>query len=158
MELCHEVTLYLLGEETSMPAVSPGIVALGEAGAMLARRMAVTPKLNERVGVGVFQPGFAKMVEGGDSSLLRVGDDAVDSFLSVDVGFMLEVAGEGIADRLQNKAGYRDDKEQNYESSAAGEGVCRVSQSPAHAVAAGQSGSYPGAGPKEKEEKNGRTG
>ena len=36
---------------------------------------------------------------------LRVGDEAVDGLLSVDVGLMLEVAAEGVAGRLQNEAG-----------------------------------------------------
>ena len=66
--------------------------------------MVVGPELDEGVWAGVFQPGLAKSVEGGDGGLLRLCHNAVDGLLAVDVGFMLEVAAEGVADRRQHKA------------------------------------------------------
>src|SRR5579863_5366490 len=83
--------------------------------------MAILPELDEGAWVGVFKPGLAEVVEGGDGGLLRVGDEAVDGFLSVHVGLVLKVAAEAVVDRLQYKAGDGDGEQEHDEAGAAGE-------------------------------------
>ena len=73
------------------------------------------------LGVGVFEPGFAEGLEAGDGGLLRVGDEAVDGFLAVDVGLVLEVAAESVADGLEHEAGDGDGEDENHEAGAGGE-------------------------------------
>ena len=105
------------------------------------------------------------MVEGGDGGLLRVGNEAVDGLLSVDVGLVLEVAAEGVVDRLQQKAGDGNGEEEHDESGAAGERASSIrtagllpTQLPARAEAARQPGGKPGAGPVDEEQGDGRAG
>ena len=86
-----------------MPAVGPGIVVQREVGSGLHRGVVVGPELNEGAGVGVFKPCFAEGVEGGYGGLLRVGDNAVNGLLAVDVGFMLKVTADGVVYRSQHK-------------------------------------------------------
>ena len=61
------------------------------------------------------------MVESGDSGFLRIGDQAVDGLLSINVGFMLEVAAEGAACGLKNDTCHRKREEQHQKTLAAGE-------------------------------------
>lgn len=91
-----------------MPAVGPRVVLAGEVGAALRAGVVVEPKLDERAWIGIVEPGFAEVVEGGDGGFLRVGNDAVDGFLAVDIGLVLEVAAEGVGGRLEQKAGNGD--------------------------------------------------
>ena len=150
----------LLAEELAVAAVGPGIVVCGEVGAGLDGGVAVLPELDEGAGIGVFKPGFAEMVEGGDGGLLRVGDDAVNGFLPVDVGLMLEVAAEGVADRLQHEAGDGDGEQQHDEAGAGGERSCSSmpAELPARAEAAGEPGGESGAGPVDEEQREGIAG
>ena len=76
----------------------PGIVVRGEGGAALDGGVVEGPEDDERIGMGVFEPCLAKLLEGGDGGRLRVRDDAVKRFLGVDVGLMLEGAADGVAD------------------------------------------------------------
>src|ERR1035437_4127093 len=64
------------------------------------------------------------MVEGGDGGLSRIGDQAVDGLLAINVGLVLEVAAEGVAARLQDNAGDRKGEEQHQKALPAGERVC----------------------------------
>ena len=116
--------------------------------------MAVLPELDEGVGIRIFKPGFAEVIEGRDGGLLRVRDDAVDGFLSVDVGLVFEVAAEGIVDRLEHEACDGDGEQQHDEAGAGGERVCifKLAELPTRAEAASEPGGESGAGPVDEEQ------
>lgn len=103
-----------------MAAVGPGVVVQGEVGAGLDTGVVVLPELDEGAGIGVFQPGFAEVVEGGDGGLLRVSDQAVNGLLAVDVGLVFEVAADSVAGGLPQHAHNREGEEQHHEALAAG--------------------------------------
>lgn len=54
-----EVTHQSLFEELTVAAVGPGIVVLGELGAVLGAGVAIEPEFDEGAGSGVFEPGCA---------------------------------------------------------------------------------------------------
>ena len=91
-----------------MPAVSPWIIVQRKVGAGLDGGVVILPELDKWAGIGIFQPSLAKGIESSYGGLLRVGDDAVNGFLPINVRLVLEVAAEGIAGRRQQKADYRD--------------------------------------------------
>jgi len=143
-----------------MPAVGPRIVVRGEVGAVLHAGMAKGPELDEGIGIGIFQPCLAQMVEGGDDGVFRIGDKAVNRLLPVDVGLMLEVAAEGVACRFKQEARKRKRENQNQKTLSAGERVCLIShaQLPARAAAAGQPSGQRSRAPNDKEETGGHAG
>ncbi len=55
------------------------------------------------LGFGSSSHAFAQRVERRDRRLLRVGDDAVNRLLPVDIGLVLKVAADCVAHRLQQK-------------------------------------------------------
>src|SRR5579859_2487170 len=85
-----------LCEELRLLAFCPRIVVCGEDGAALDGGMVVGPEFDKRAEVGIVKIGCAEVVEGCDGGFLRVGDDAVDRFLAVDVGFVLDVAADEV--------------------------------------------------------------
>ena len=74
-----------------------------------------------KAGAGVVEPRCAEIVEGGNGGFLRVGNDAVDGFLAVDVGLVFEVAAEGVGGRLKQEAGEGDGKQKHDETGTGGE-------------------------------------
>src|SRR5580698_357936 len=113
----------LLVEELAVAAVGPRVVVSGEVGAVFYAGVVVEPELGEGGGVGVFEPGFAESLEAGYGGLLRIGDEAVNGFLAVDVGLVLEVAAEGIGRGGEDEAGERNREDKNHEAGARGECV-----------------------------------
>jgi hypothetical protein len=83
--------------------------------------MVVEPTLNERVGIGVLKPGFAESLEAGDGGLPRIGNQAVNGLLAVDIGLVLEVAAEGVADRFEKETQNADGEDEDDEAGASGE-------------------------------------
>jgi hypothetical protein len=61
-----------------------------------------------------------------DGGFLRVGDEAVDGFLTVDVGLVLEVAADGVAGGLQQEVGDGCHEEERDEAGAGGERIERL--------------------------------
>ena len=94
----------------------PGIVVRGKLGAALDCGVVVGPEDNECAGVRVFEPGLAEMLECGDGGLLRVGDDAVDRFLAVDIGLMFDGAADGVADGFGDD--FKQDEREQYDDHA----------------------------------------
>lgn len=93
----------------------------GEVSAGLDAGVAVLPKLNEGAGIGIFQPRFTQVIEGSDSGFLRVGDEAVNGFLAVNVGLVFEVTAESVACRLEDEASNGEGEEEDDKTLAAGE-------------------------------------
>ena len=89
-----------------MPSIGPRIIVQCKVGTGLHGGVAVLPELDEGAGVGIFKPGLAQGIESGHGGFLWIGDNTMNSFLSVDIGLMLKVAAEGIAGRRQQKADY----------------------------------------------------
>lgn len=81
-----------------MAAGDPGIVVRGEVGAALDGGVVKGPEDDQWIRIRVFEPCLAKLLEGCDGGRLRVGDDAVECFLGVDVGLMFEGAADGVSD------------------------------------------------------------
>src|ERR1700722_6252309 len=94
---------------------SPGVVGRCKGGAAADGGMAKGPELDEAVGVGIGQGLFAEDLEGVLRGGLGVGDDAVDSFLAVDVGGVLDVAAVAVDDGIAEERQYREDEQQHYE-------------------------------------------
>ena len=126
----------------------------GKNRAILCGGVFILPELDEGVGIRIFEPGFAQMVEGGDGGLLRVGDDAVNSFLTVDVGLVFVVTAEGVADRLEQETGDGNGEEEHEETGAAGEGssIMLAAQFPARAETACEPCGKCSAGPVNEEQ------
>ena len=99
-----------------MPPVRPRIVVRGELCALLNAGMAVEPEDYERVGMRVFEPCSAEIVEGGNGGFLRIGNDAVNGLLTVHVGLMFEVAADGVRYGVAEERRQRKDKKQRDES------------------------------------------
>ena len=105
-------------EELAVAAVCPGIVVLGEFGAMLRAGVVVEPELDQRIRIGIFEPGLAQLIECGDRGFLRIGHDAVNRLLPIDIGLVLKVAAEGAVHGLGEEAGNRNGEEQHHEAGA----------------------------------------
>ena len=60
--------------------------------------MGVEPEFKERMRRWVVERLLAEHLEGLPPHYLRVGDDAVDSLLAIDIGVVLDSATEGIFD------------------------------------------------------------
>ena len=76
--------------------------------------MAVGPEFDEAIGMGIVKPDDRIRAEGADGCGLRIGNEAVNHFLAVDVGLMLDVAAESVCDRLGKKA--EDGREQEQQA------------------------------------------
>src|ERR1700757_4794294 len=99
--------------------------------------MVVEPELDERVRIRILEPGFAEMVEARYCGLLRVGDQAVNRFLPIDVGLMFEVTAERVAHWFEQE---HHDRDHEYESDESGAGrdrrhIVAALDSPAHSEA-----------------------
>ena len=55
------------------------------------------------VGIGVFEPGFAQVIERRHRGLLRIGDQPVNRLLPVNVGLVLIVSADGVAHWRQHE-------------------------------------------------------
>src|ERR1035437_6848350 len=95
------------------------------------------------------------MIEGGDGGFLRIGDQAVDGLLAVDVGLVLEVAAKGVVCRRHQEANDRDGEEEYQEALTAGErGISAFlpAQAPAGAEASRQPAGKRCTAPENKEQ------
>src|SRR5690242_9486569 len=106
----------LFPKKLPMPPVSPWVVLRRELRPVLRRGVVIQPELDEPARLGVLKPRLAQMIERADRRPLRIGDDAVDRLLPVDIRLMLKVPAEGIAHRLQYKRRHRNDKQQHNEA------------------------------------------
>src|SRR3984885_1357078 len=70
--------------------------------------MAEGPELNERTWVRISQRHLPEQLEGLLGSRLRIGDDAMDSLLAINVGFVLMHAAEAINDGLAEERQHRE--------------------------------------------------
>jgi hypothetical protein len=66
--------------------------------------MIIFPELYDWIGIRVLQPRLAQVVESGNSGPSRIGNQAVNRFLAVDVGLVLKVPAERVAGRLRQQA------------------------------------------------------
>jgi len=99
-----------------MLTLGPGVVCGGEGSAALDGRVAVGPELDEGMRRGIGEGGFAELLEGLLRDYLRVGDDAVDGLLPVDVGGVLDGAAEGVFDGSRDEGKYVQHQQQNGEA------------------------------------------
>jgi len=64
--------------------------------------MGAEPEFEDGVRRGVVQGEFAELLEGLAADLLRVGDDAVNGLLAVDIGVVLDGPAEGVGKRPES--------------------------------------------------------
>src|SRR5579875_2233816 len=86
---------------------------MGEGGAAANGGVAVGPELVPERRVGVVEGCSAEDVEGVLGGGLRVGDEAVDGFLAVDIGGVFLAAADGGVDGLGEGAEKRERKQQD---------------------------------------------
>src|SRR5208337_4591050 len=105
-------------EKLPMPSVRPWIVVRGEFGAVFDAGMVVEPELDQRIRIGIFEPGLAQLIECGDRGFFGIGHDAVNRLLPIDIGLMLKMPADGAGRRLREEAGNGNGEEQYHEACA----------------------------------------
>ena len=83
-----------------MEARGPGIVGAGEGCTVVDGWVVSEPEPEEWMRGWVVERLFAEQLKGLLAYGLRVGDDAMDGFLPIDIGFVLMQAAEAVCDRV----------------------------------------------------------